>query len=590
MALTLQAMTLNCGNDAPGAKTVKEIVKSEADVLLLHCQEADFKRTREQLETALKNTKRQCRVIKQMVTHTKADTHLHHNTGIMILAICQEGISIKPQKNEEVRRDKYRWNKGYNKGGIYSQLEVTKENEAFTLDLTSAHLDAFSEATRAQDWAKLHRVQRLQPSDYQTLSRDLPDMLISGFDANTRNRLPAGGDENSKSTWASKPVAAMEGLVMAPMGNHRLSRASTYKTADPTILTTPDKRRPDYVKGGMLDLVSFNQREKAQALANNKPDYTLIAEATIFIPPEDESARDHAVIGSDIITLEKETPFEKTRTYLACSLAHAAPQIAAHILKDSFTESRDNEVYLHEVYHLYLSNKGLMQKRLDLHAQDMQFLVQAKQKASLKNYVFYEKELFSSSPWFLIPDGIEIDDITELKTQAEKHAVICSLHQLRQQFLAHSHTAEEKMNAIKIVNNAEKQIDSTEESRSIIDQTKKILQANSLIDRYAYHLSQENDKSVESKFSVIEELNKVLISEDPPKTIIASLESNLNEKTLSKHRDNDWLSRLFRSLKSIISGHEAKSQGQLFAEKFKVVLKDQGEEDNSEIEHHNPKY
>ncbi|KTD65517.1 hypothetical protein [Legionella spiritensis] len=600
MPLTLKAITLNCGNSGPGKKASRDIIQSitdnDTDLTLLHCQETDFNKAVKQLRKSLNNDENyEITVLHQMVTHTKLSTQFHHSTGIMTIAIHKKNINIE-HHDQEVRRGKSRFSSAYNKGGIFSRLTIQKRNDekpgkTYVLDLTNAHLDAFTDATRAQDWANLHntRANTISANSFEELCETIPDMVITGFDANTRNHLiKKDGALSSKSSWSDNPQPAMHSLLMAPMGNHRFSYDSTYKTNTPSVLRKPDKNRPSYARGGMLDLVAYNDVDWVREQLYNEVPVT--EEAEIIIPPVKNGSRDHAVIGSPDIPISKYTrDFDKVRDYIACSLFQAAPRLTSYILDDDFIELDENKDYLLHIYNAYLTPDGLMQRRLQLQSDSLQWLANSEKTTDPKTHALFRRKLFPGfQPWlestaFLSPP----QSIDELKLQLSHQTNLVRLAELRNKYLQSNVFASEKAYTLIIIENAQQALitSATNESAQelVLKQTEKLLNFNQIMNTYAKHLrsagyegdSLMNRLLLKDKKKIIASLGNILKQKASPDKTLRALDRNLNrtKDILERHRDDDWLNRLFRALKHAILQRPVKSHGAFFVEQAESTIK-----------------
>ncbi|KTC94515.1 hypothetical protein [Legionella erythra] len=592
--LTFKALTANCGNGTPGEAATQNIQAAvqDADITFIFCQEADFGKTKDELQANLPGNLT-ITPIHQMVTHTKGKTQLHKRTGIMILAIHSQEVMIK--KNEEdqlrIRRGARISGSAYNKGGVFSHVTVEKNNEQFILNLTSAHLDSSKEETRALDWANIHQAQRVSATNYQQLCQRLPDTVVSGFDANTRNQLQ--GNEKSINSWnEGHRIPAMQSLVMAPLGNHRESRESTYKTSLENVLDVPDKKRPRYAKGGMLDLVCYNFPDTAREQAESKT--FAIEEASFFEPVAESESRDHAIIGSHAVKLKKSSDFDKVRHYIGCALALAAPELAAHVLSESFQDTDDNQRYLFELHQLYLSPEGLLQKKLYDHAANLKFLNGELQKnASPEDVAAITMHLFPEKPWFSFPNRHIPLQLSDLVAHSQFLTHWSELDSLEQFCLVNGFSVQEKMLMIIVLYNARnalKQATTEAQQALIVQQTEKLIQAIQILCDYKEHLDQENrtaeigqeetaadqDELYIQKGKVVNRMINILMQSQSPAIALNNLHKEVNEaqNMLATHRDTDPFSCMLRWLKSLLSPRWAETHGAFFAKSMSSALKE----------------
>ncbi|QRN03460.1 hypothetical protein GH742_06035 [Legionella sp. MW5194] len=581
--LTFKALTANCGNGTPGEAAAQNIqaATQNTDITFLFCQEAHFQKTKEQLQANLPGHL-VVTPIHQMVTHTKGKTQLHKRTGIMILAIHSEDVAIKKNADGQarIRRGARISGSAYNKGGVFSRLTVEKKNEQFTLDLTSAHLDSANEETRALDWANIHQAQRVQAASYEALCQKLPDTVISGFDANTRNQLQ--DNETSTNCWQEgRRIPAMQSLIMAPLGNHRESRESTYKTHVENVLNVTDKKRPNYAKGGMLDLVCYNRADSAREQARS---HTVgIEESSFFESVVEGETRDHAIIGSKTVSLDKSSDFDKVRHYVGCALAFAAPELAAHILSDEFTETDENQRYLFEIHQLYLSPDGLLQKKLYEHTEKLGFLNnELKSNTEQQNVSAMQMHLFPERPWFSFPAHhipLQYEDLAAHKLFLTH---LSRLDDLEQFCLGNPFSLQEKMLMVVVLYHAKDALQKTTSEKQqacIIQHTEKLIKAIEILCDYKEHLEQENkidefgeqenatDGLYAQKSKVVNRMINILLTPQAPATTIHQLcdEVKTAQDLLATHRNNDPFSRMLRWLKSLLSPNMAETHGAFFA-------------------------
>lgn len=595
--LTFKALTANCGNGTPGEAAVQNIQAAvkDTDITFIFCQEADFKNTTDGLKANLP-TNLTITPIHQMVTHTKGKTQLHYRTGIMILAIHSQEVTIKKNEGDQhrIRRGARVSGSAYNKGGVFSHLIVEKSNEQFTLDLTSAHLDSSKEETRALDWANIHQAQRVTATNYKQLCQRLPDTVVSGFDANTRNQLQA--NERSVNSWTEgRRIPAMQSLVIAPLGNHRESRQSTYKTSLDNVLNVPDKKRPHYAKGGMLDLVCYNSPDTAREQAESKT--FAIEEAPFFEPVAKGESRDHAIIGSQAVTLKKSSDFDKVRHYIGCALALAAPELAAHVLSASFQETDDNQRYLFKLHQLYLSPEGLLQKKLYDHVANLKFLNgELRSNASQESVSDIELHLFPEEPWFSFPAHHIPLQLSDLAAHSQFLTHWSELDNIEQYCLVNNFPIQEKMLMVIVLYNARSALKNTTtetQQALIVQQTEKLIQAIQILCDYKEHLEQDNrieeieqeetvpeqDDLYIQKNKVVKRMIEILRAPQAPAVALDQLRQEVNKAqiSLATHRDSDPFHCMLRWLKSLLSPRWAETHGAFFAKSLSSALQQEND-------------
>lgn len=584
MSLTMQVFTLNCGNGSPGletaAKLVQQFINSDSDLFIFNCQEVDFNQLIQEFQLASSKQPIALTGGQNMVTHTKPSTQFHSKTGIKTLVLHKSDITITVDKeySQETRRETRRIGSGFNKGGMLTRFIVNKSGKSYTLDNINGHLDTASDAARAQDWANLHRLQKHVVNNWQELCEALPDVVCSGYDANTRNKLREDGSENA---WTNIEPN-MHSLVSAPFGNHRLSKSSTYHSYDPDILSKKDPKRAGRAKGGMLDIVGYTDKAAAlqQLEDQTKP---LVDDNASFIDPIPGKNRDHAVIGSNGIIIQDKNVFERVREAIGCALVGAAPELAAHLLSNEFKDTPEHQAYLLVAYQLYLSPEGLLQKYLQLHAEKLQALAKLKESDNPEAMKSYQQILFRESPWFTLAGDQVPESVEELNQLACSHRVIFELDALRNQFLNQAVSTLERDSIFLIVENALQYLpaDSTfEEQKEWLKQAKQLLLFNQITHQYGRHLQQAKegpqDTLLDDKRNIINQLHATLCSSEPPKTILSQLQVQLEkqEQLLGEHRHDDWLTSLFHKLKAILLRKPVISHGEFFASEAKSIVVD----------------
>ncbi|KTD45495.1 hypothetical protein Lqui_2966 [Legionella quinlivanii] len=585
MSLTLKTFTLNCGNDTPGRLAVEQLAKemSDVDLIVLHCQEVNFDKTYQQLRQAFP-APLEIEFAEKMVTHTKLDTQFHSQTGMATIIVRKPQVEIVHSETQLARRGEGRMDKGYNKGGTHTALKLRKDDQEFYLSLSNAHLDAFNEAARAKDWINLHKTRKFHADTWDELSRKTPDMVANGYDANTRNYLlESDGVLGSTNPWQYNAEPGMQELVMAPLGNQQQSRTSTYKNNLKDMPLTADKKRPGFAKGGMLDIVSVNDAGLAKQQIHQRSTsqgIQLVLKAAVKIAPEKNSGRDHSVIGSHPVAVQKQSPFLKVRDYLACSLIYAAPEITAHILDDDFTDTSENRRYLLKLHEYYLSPQGMMQTQLQLHHEKLELWNKLK---SSPNADKLKQGLFKNNPtWFeynsTFPEGrAGLDKVAIVHTHQQ------ALESLQIQYLRKACSEEERLDILSIVDNAALELKQTEKPAVLLKTAETLLKFSHLTHQYKSHLlkdcvnenehSEKNPPLLKNKLDAVNRLREITLHKPEPATL-GNLGRELNKSTtlLKEHRHQGIFNSLFRKLKELISHYIPKTAGQLFAEKAKNVL------------------
>ncbi|MFC3907671.1 hypothetical protein ACFORL_01075 [Legionella dresdenensis] len=614
MPLHMKVFTLNCGNDGPGPETAKKIIsriKNEVDeeglvlkdvntdIAIIHCQEADFEKTINQLKDNLGFGGYTITKVNQMVTHTKLMTQFHSRTGLMTFVVHKDNIQIERLEQEVIRRNASRWNQGFNKGGLYTKISVTVPNEArnseekFVLALANGHLESYDTATRMLDWANLYKQQCTDAEDWNQLCAQIPDNVASGFDANTRNLI--GNNGHPIKPWENtRIIPSVEGLIRAPFGNARFSRPSTYKLDGKE--NVEDKKRPGYAMGGTLDLVCYNDANIAYNQHGDNPDY--IKESEIYLGLEEQSSRDHAVIGSNRVAIHKQSDFDRCKEYIACRLVFAAPKIAQVINSAEFVETEENKNYLVKIYRSFLSSDGLMMRALNLQVEQLKFMTQFSKTALPTRAGGYENFMFPQEPWFKCVDAPQTDEELEFFISRQKTKL--ELKELCLSYLNSAESSAEKNTIADIVDCAIEQLEK-ENPVALLLQTKQLLSFFQVLCKYSRHLhggkyiddpeskanetvSPEDNKLLQDKIKIVYGFQSIVKTKQAPAEMKAALNAALSEhlknnsSPLGLHRRDSEFMQWLRKLKDILTGRETLSHGAQFAIDAKSKLGEEKQE------------
>ena len=411
--LKYRAVTANCGNGTLGMHASKRIAellcrdgngKAGLDFCAINCQEVHFSKAKKELEQALIDAnlgQYSVTLVGQMATPTKAESFddiqnaVFGNTGMASFIIHKNDIKVNTDSVQEARRNP--WAKAgtaYNKGGLVSRCTMTKQSEVMDIELVSGHLDSNKMMERAQDWGVIQSKLALPSNkikDFTALSKAIAHLRLSGYDANTRNKIAKGKLVN---LW-KEDVFELEGLKQVALGGKRFSADSTYKTEDKTCATAPSpvKKRHGYTKGGMLDFVDILD-------GTHKSNHAIETKEVVIIGSDDSSTkRDHAVVISSEQVYIVSSPFEHTRDQMAAMLEQSAPILAKNIR--SLKENETNEKKLYEVYTLYLSQEGLLNQAFSLFKEKLSVIQRVNKKNISDSEV--QKQLFpleQAGPWF----------------------------------------------------------------------------------------------------------------------------------------------------------------------------------------------
>ncbi|MDF1683341.1 MAG: hypothetical protein P1U36_01665 [Legionellaceae bacterium] len=409
-----RAITANCGNDTLGKNASTRIAKllrgeqeddSPLDFCVINCQEVYFQKAKKELEQAFIDADLEgysVSIVGKMPTPTKVDSFddiqnaVFGNTGMASFVIHKNNIKVNIDSVQEARRNP--WAKAgtaYNKGGLVSRCTMTKNSEVMDIELVSGHLDSNNMMERAQDWGGILQKLALpsnQIKNFKALSKAVAHIRLSGYDANTRNKLINGASVN---LWREKAFE-LDGLKQAALGGGRFSADSTYKTEDKTSITapSPEKKRRGYTRGGMLDFVVILD-------GAHQFNHAVETKEVITIGSDDASTkRDHAVVISPKQEYKPSAPFCNTRDQIAAMLEQSAPILANNLR--ALHESKINEALLLDVYKLYLSQDGLLNQALTLFKDKLDVVQRVnKQKPSVSSDI--QTQLFppeQAGPWF----------------------------------------------------------------------------------------------------------------------------------------------------------------------------------------------
>ncbi|MCW8410313.1 hypothetical protein OQJ13_15135 [Legionella sp. PATHC035] len=404
MPFTYRAITANCGNDTIGIEASRELAdkidQDGADFYLINCQETHFEKTQKQLEAVL-GEGYQVACLGQMATHTKADTQFHSNTGIASFIIYKKELVLSDINSTEARRtpasgflERISSGAGFNKGGLVTNFAIKRpDGERIDIQAVSGHLDASSMLKRNQDWHVLHKKTIKEVHNWDELLAACPNLMVSGYDANTRNRL----DENNKeiNMWEyPEKYPEIHALDRVSLAAARYSGQSTYAHAP-----GPDPKRPGYAGGGMLDFVTiFDGKISEEGIVSD--------EQVEQYEPELNSERDHNVIVSPLRTSLKASPFERVKNLMASRLKGVAPLLAKEIQKMEETDEGAKD-RLVEIYQQYLSPEGFLDQAIALHQRKLVCLEQLMNRSldeGLKDKV--SKTLFAELEWCAVEPNL----------------------------------------------------------------------------------------------------------------------------------------------------------------------------------------
>ncbi|HHF7366609.1 TPA: hypothetical protein ACPSKY_001727 [Legionella bozemanae] len=417
MSFNYRSITANCGNDTLGEDASSTIIQlfleDDADFFVINCQEAHFEKTQKQLKDMLPEGY-SVKCLSQMATHTKLDTQILPTTGMATFVIHKAGLDVNVKGDPvEARRESSRLSgAGYNKGGLVTNFTVTRsadpENsiseESIKVQAVTGHLDAGDVVKRNQDWLNLYRATVKDVTDWDELVDACPDLLLSGYDANTRNKFNKKDKVETKIWDKPEQYPELHALHLLSMAAAKYSKDETYshikrdQETDEEVIADP-KREGDAARG-TLDFVTIYDG----TLDPNQSRKKIDKDATEEVGIDTDSKRDHHVIISPCQTPILLHEFDRVKNLMAARLSGVAPDIAAKIL--TITEG-DNEKdkekarrQLVTYYKQYLGPNGFLDKAVDLHIRKLECF-QRIMNDPQNNYLEkgLKKDLFGELQW-----------------------------------------------------------------------------------------------------------------------------------------------------------------------------------------------
>ncbi len=429
-----RTITANCGNDTLGVDASNEIATllhgEGADFFIINCQEVHFSRAKEQLERAIRERglDYQVNCLSQMVTRTKLSQALP-NTGIASFIIHKSELVVGDEiESTEARRNpKAMLGSSFNKGGLVTNFTLGKKDGTggIRIQTVSAHLDSNDIQKRNQDWHNTYRARSEEVSDWDELVVACPDLIFSGYDANTRNKL----DSNNKyvNLWdLPYPAPEIQALYFAPLAGQHFSQEFTYDKSKEGELADP--KRKYYALRGMLDFTGVS--------AAGDDDYfnekITQDESVIGIGEDSSTKRDHAVlISPEQVYTPPTSEFNRVQKQIALSLWRAAPVLAQEIL--SLPDNDTSRETLIKVYNLFLSPEGLINEAIAAHTKNLEIFNQFTSSPFFTNNPTSQdkvtKALFPNSPWFEAINMANLGNLNKADEQ-QKFKQISELKQL----------------------------------------------------------------------------------------------------------------------------------------------------------------
>lgn len=397
---TYRAVTANCGNDSIGQVASEQIVNclftkdKSVDFLIVNCQEVHFEKTKLQFESLIKDKGYRIQCLAKMPTHTKAATQLHHATGIASYIIHKSELAIKLDAEKVVRRGTVRFTgNAFNKGGVVAEFTVThdegKAEERIKIQAISGHLNSTSDEKRIQDWANLHQaISKAKVNSWDDLVAACFDLKISGYDANTRNKIENDTVINLMLDRPDDPE--VQALYRAPLADRHFTSHITYSK-----LSNKKNKRPGYAAEGMLDFVGISDGSEDSGKR-------IVTQGVIKVGLEESTQRDHMVIISPMQEYTPKSEFDRVKGQIASSLHYVAPKLAKELrhLQEKSGDFGKNR--LMEVFNIYLSTSGLLNKSIALQKSKLKiyrklFISDFLKDESVKKRLF--QVLFNTTDW-----------------------------------------------------------------------------------------------------------------------------------------------------------------------------------------------
>ncbi|MFI4962547.1 MAG: hypothetical protein ACHP6H_01675 [Legionellales bacterium] len=403
MGFKSRAATANCGNDGIGKQAASAIhqlmVDEDLDFFVLNCQEADFKKTQDQLlkegYTLVQST--------PMPTHTKPKAWWPNvDYGMVTFIICKAGVTATASPSKLVRRSDSGWGSAYNKGGLITDFVISKKGESnLKVQTVSGHLESNDAENRSLDWAKINNGLAQKVDDWDALVKGIPHLAYSGYDANTRDVIQADGSVN---LWQKAPNdPSIQVLNQAPLGMRRYTGEDTYKTHTDKTHAARNSRRSGYANKGSLDFVAVfdGQGSESGVFVGTEGEGT---KGRRQISSTKGEGRDHDVIVSPLNEYDPNlSDFDRVRRYVATRLMGIAPDLAKEILDGSFADNEANRNTLVRMHEVFLSPEGLLAKGMEVHIKKLECLDGLNSGSVIKtpeSMEYIRDALCPQKPWF----------------------------------------------------------------------------------------------------------------------------------------------------------------------------------------------
>lgn len=440
MPFKYRSLTANCGNDTLGltaSQSIAELfVEDDADFFVINCQEAHFRNTQEQLERFFPQEKYEVRCLSQMPTHTKLDTQVFPTTGMATFVIYKKELDLRIDGNPQIaRRENSRLDgSGYNKGGMVTNFSIERKNpkERIQVQAVTGHLDANNAIKRNKDWLNIYRATVKRVTSWNDLMASSPDLLLSGYDANTRNKFNEQNDKIDRNMWddpAKYPEIQAMDFVSKAAAKYSKDITYAHTKRDPQTgeeIIADSKREGDAARG-MLDFVTIYDGDISHMKSRESIEKGI---TVVDIEPQTGSDRDHHVIISPSQTSLALTDFNRIKNLMAARLWGVAPVVSKQILAiKEGTAAADQawrQLQLIDYYNEYLAPGGFLDRSIELHRRKLEYFQEITDnpalddalKENLRKIFFEDKEPDNSL------DQIDSDQLDQRVEQLKAKQVL----------------------------------------------------------------------------------------------------------------------------------------------------------------------
>jgi hypothetical protein len=577
MTIKFKIATANCGNDTPGNLFNDKLgsVLVNTDVLILSCQETNKNETLAAINAKLaelnegaKDARYTCTASELMTTHTKPNVFLKDTTGIVTFVIHRTDIDVNFTQTIQARRSnkKSLIDNSYNKGGLISKISITEAGKTYQLHNVNAHLESYSASNRLLDWSKIFNAyHNIDVSSFEELVDTIPDCLTLGMDANTRNF------ELASSPWDEDATLECQALAKACLSDELYSKNATYKTNKVDAHTKKSKYRPGRINHGSLDIVgTLNATQTLKPGTEKKP--LLLRDETVeeIGLAGNDSKRDHHIIISPEQSLDDVDSFSKVQNFMAHSLKQLAPDLSVYI--KLMANSQDNRDLLCQLYQQFFANENSVLK---------QYLVHEKAKINSLYAIYGAEARLHYWPLASLEED-NVDDRLALLIANDKlvtfYETAFYLDTLKNEFRSNAKDDGEQaiidviiaqsISDLNLLINESDMANFEQNTNTLVEQTRCLLQSTHEIYSYQKHLEQYADDSElsKSKLSIVDSLQKtILASKKNIEQRCNALRTKVQDidPIITNHRDNKFWHVIYRALKSIFSKDAFKTKGQI---------------------------